>query len=85
MNALITPRTGRAVADLSVAHYGPFYAGQYRGRRDVWLVMARNTHDVFARQQRIRFAIEEHRSMMRAMREAQRDARTALLCARGGE
>lgn len=80
MSARTTPRMGRAVDQLREHQYAAFYAGHYRGERNTWLVLAKVARDAqndSARTQRIRFAINAHRSMMRCLSEARREQREA--------
>lgn len=65
-----TPRvSGR---DVAKEHYGLFYAGQYRGERNVWLALARGCEDWLQREQRVQFARYAHAQMLRCLREAKR-------------
>lgn len=75
MTALTTPRRGEAVARVAYENYAAYYVGFYRGARNGWLLMARCTDDTGLRQQRIQFAMNEHRGMMRCLREYRRDQR----------
>jgi hypothetical protein len=73
MSALVTPRRGKAVSRVAVEHYGAFHAAEYRGMRDIWLLVARSTTSHELRADRIRNAINAHRSMMRCLREVARE------------
>jgi hypothetical protein len=75
MSARLCPLMGRAVERVSITHYGAFYAGHYRGERNVWLALAKNADDPRMRKMRAEFAITAHRSMMRCLREARREMR----------
>jgi hypothetical protein len=75
MTARITPRRGRAIDRIAVDDYAPYWIGEYRGMRDVWLIMARSTDDDELCEQRVQQAINAHRNMMRCLREYRREQR----------
>ena len=70
--------TTTPILALSRTHYGPFFAGQYRGERNVWLALARTCEDDLLRSQRVEFARYAHRQMLRCLREAKREQREGV-------
>jgi len=74
----ITPRRGAAVRRLALDHYGVFHAGEYRGARDTWLllaIIATEAGDMRLRRDRLRHAINSHRAMMRCVIQANGEAK----------
>ena len=73
--ARIIPRPSLALRRMTVDHYCPHMAGFYRGARDTWLIAAKAACDSELRSLYAGYAKDEHRSLMRVLREYRREQR----------
>lgn len=78
MSSLTTPRGAERTYRMSMDSYPTFHAGEYRGRRNVYLVLARSQAGSYRNNDKrylqwVELAKAEHRNFLRCLREYRRE------------